>query len=83
MVLIKKSTATQRRHYTFGPMDTGVAKVDFQLGTDYRKQDVTVTVAGEVMSKVVSVYADTFRAPEIELVNASSTSRAGKYDLRV
>ena len=55
------------------------ANVKFQLGTD-RKQDVTVTAVGR--SKVVSMYAAVPGAGK-ELVDISSTSRAGKYDLRV
>ena len=59
--------------------NTGVANVDFQLGTD-GKQDVTVTAVRQ--SETVSAYAETFTSGN-QLVDPSSTSRAGKYDIRV
>ncbi|MYK19286.1 T9SS type A sorting domain-containing protein [Candidatus Poribacteria bacterium] len=58
--------------------ETGVANVDFQLGTD-GKQDVTVTAVGK--SETVSAYTEA--STRNQLVNPTSTLREGKYDIRV
>ena len=57
----------------------GNAIVDFRVGTD-GKQDVTVSAVRQ--SEVVSVYAETFSS-DYRLVSPQSTSREGKYDVRV
>ena len=57
----------------------GRATVGFQPGTN-KKQDVTVNAVSQ--SKTVSVYTGT-SVSEKALVNPRSTSRAGKYDVRV
>ena len=64
--------------------ESGIANVDFQLGTD-RKQDVTVSAVRD--SKVVSAYAGDSVSGN-QLVEPSSVvsralGRAGEYELRV
>ena len=58
---------------------TGVARVNFQFGTDV-KQDVRVSAVGK--SEIVSAYTDTVASAD-RLVNPSSKLRNEKYDLRV